>query len=507
MKFTINTIKLLKQSNSNNYYPNMSSRLSYQYDEFIKYKYINEKMPQQLISYCSDYARASKLDIDNYKDIMNDIIASIKKGDNPNDVVFRNYIKHYINTINQPNYNDFLGKLKALDFSSVKNVQFLASELIISAIRYPISIKGFTFNEDPKYKSPPEICADVAKYFSALMVKTEERNIGFHDELLKICQHFFLDFLNLNKALDENNVSTSDNYKGFMTFMGLLYSRGILNIKIVIDCIDKIKRNIFCSDSNADVRIKHVAEHSCVKHICKMYGPSITTKSVVESICFFDCNQNDSTTKTSLITKRKHTECINLYKGYEHLINHVIHSLELKINDLCENINNNNKSLIKYETLLNTIDSKPDSPIILGFILNKPINLLLPERTEDKIIKSFDDFTNIFDSKKEAYDAIKNIFEVDYKNIQNNISMFTKSIYTLYEYLDIIIKSHQEIITYNQYYKSMNKNQLITPFKPHIIITHNSIGQNLNKLCEKLSVFNDKFTTRYTTASIIKTTD
>jgi hypothetical protein len=50
-----------------------------------------------------------------------------------------------------------------------------------------------------------------------------------------------------------------------------------------------------------------------------------------------------------------------------------------------------------------------------------------------------------------------------------------------------MVKSHQEIIQLNQYYKSLNKNQLVAPFRPYVIITHNSIGANLNKLQEKLS--------------------
>jgi hypothetical protein len=486
------------------------SKLSYQYDEFIKYKAINEKLPQSLVVYsCSDGSRYCNLDISNYKEIMMEIIKSIKKGDDPNDAVFRNFIKHYINTINQSNYSDFLQKLKALDFNSVKNVQFFCNELITCAIRYPISVKGFTFNEDPKYKYVPEICADVAKYFSSFMTKTEEKNIGFQDELLKICQYFFLDFLNLPKKMDEHNISTSDNYKGFMTFMGLLYSRGIINIKIIIDCIDKIKRNIFCSDSIIDIKMKH-GDHSCIKHISKMYGPSIVSQTHVNSICFYDCNQGGAPSETNkLNTKRTHVECINLHKGYDHLISHVINSLRLKINDIVFNYEENTKILIKTEKIITNFKIKHDHVDVIGFVLNKSIRFLLGKE-DDRVIKKFDDYLNLFESKTKAYDELYIILESELKNIKDNISNISKSSEALLEYLNIIIKSHQEIINNNQYYKSLNKNSLVTPFKPNVIFTHNSIGQNLNKLCDKFDgIVIDKHITKYVNVEItkIKTTD
>jgi hypothetical protein len=51
----------------------------------------------------------------------------------------------------------------------------------------------------------------------------------------------------MNKSMDENNDDTSDNYKGFMTFMGLLYSRGIINSKAITNCINTIKKSIYAT--------------------------------------------------------------------------------------------------------------------------------------------------------------------------------------------------------------------------------------------------------------------
>ena len=43
----------------------------------------------------------------------------------------------------------------------------------------------------------------------------------------------------------------------------------------------------------------------------------------------------------NLVIKRTQTECINLYKGYEHLINHVLHHYDKLIDDIKNNIEKN----------------------------------------------------------------------------------------------------------------------------------------------------------------------
>jgi hypothetical protein len=207
---------------------------SYQYDDFVKYKECNNLLPQHLVQYCVQDTNEFSPNIDNFSDSMRDIITSITKGDNPNNLIFRNLIKSYINTINQSNYPEYLQKLKNLEFSSQESIHFLCNELIICAIRFPSAVQGFTFQEDPKIKSIPEICVDIAKQFSSFEIHIGDKKISFHEELTKICQRYFSDFVDLNKAMDEHNENTSDNYRGFMTFMGLLYTKGIINIKVVI---------------------------------------------------------------------------------------------------------------------------------------------------------------------------------------------------------------------------------------------------------------------------------
>lgn len=403
----------------------MSQRsLSYQYAELKQYQKVNNQMPPQLVSYCTQESGMGAPDISMFDDQLSSIILSITKGDDPNTVVLRNYIKSYINKIHQANYTEYLQKLKALNFTSKENIHYLGSELIVCAIKCPISFKGFTFEEDPKYKSVPEICADVAKQFCSFLVKSETCNLSFHEEIMKLCQQYFYDFVDLNKSLDENNENTSENYKGFMTFMGLLYSRGIITLKVVIDCVDVIKRSIFniASESSCGV---------CSKHNDKLFGNKKNTNKL---ICYYDCPRNETEQNIPKTTTRKHVECLNLYKGYEHLITHVVHSLKSRVNDF-----------------LAYVDGK------------------------------------VACSEEEKHSTVTKLEKLG-------------------EYLDIIIKSHQEFATLNSTFRSLNKNQLVSPFKPHVMIIHNGIGSSLNELHAKLSEYN-KYTTKYKPVTTGKTTE
>lgn len=466
----------------------MSQRsLSYQYGEIMQYQTINNTLPQHLVPYCIQETNCRGPDLSLFDEQLSEIISSITKGDNPNIIVFRNLIKFYVNKIHQANYQEYLQKLKSLDYSSKENIHYLGSELIICALKCPISVKGFTFQEDPKYKSVPEICADIAKQFSVFLIKGESGNISFHEELMKMCQQYFYDFVDLNKSLDENNEHTSDNYKGFMTFMGLLYSRGIINIKVVIDCIDTIKKSIFCCDCKSENHCSQ-QKHSCSDFHEKLTGNKKSVDNKLgKSICYYDCNKcNKPSIDNPITTLRKHIECVNLHKGYEHLLTHVIHSLESRVSDLAEGMGNKSKCVSNLENLLENVKKSG-----------------LTEKAKEYItLKNTENNTSITtDMKKE--DAVA-YFTNELTELQANYNNTVNALEKLCEYLDTIIKSHQEFVHLNQCYKSVNKNQLVSPFRPHVVIIHNSLGNNLNKLHEKLSKYNQKYTTKYKQVSVGK---
>lgn len=411
--------------------------LSYQYDEIMKFQKENNLLPKELVTYCIYDTNNNMPNLDNFEDTAHEIIDSVTKGIDQNVKIFRNYVKLYVNTINQSNYNDFLEKLKDLDYTNKENIHFLASELIVGSIRCAVSVRGFTFEEDPKFKTVPEVCADVAQHFSTCFSKGDTGEINFHNEINGICQQYFIDFLDMNKSMDENNEDTSENYKGFMTFMGLLFSRSVINIKIVVNCMDMIKRAIYATSCIAMEHMVLSNDHNCCKNsVHKMTGTKKQQKNELSKLlCYFDCNKCPHPTETNpFVTHHKHIECINLHKGYCHLLNHVVRSLD-----------------VRSSNLIKTIEMKTQ--------LTKNENV-----TEAELLT----FTKERDSNLEVLEK-------------------------LCEFVNIIIKSHQEMINLNKCYNSISsslqtKTRYVAPLKPHSVLEHNGIGSQLNKLQEKLSV-------------------
>lgn len=431
-------------------------KLSYQYDEIMSFQQVNNKLPNELITYCVTDTNNNIPNLGTYKEQLQEIIESIPKGIDPNSVVFRNLVREYIGTISQNNYDTFFLKLKSLNYASKENVHFLASELIVRAIRCDISVKGFTFDEDPKFKTFPEICADVAKHFSLVEIKNGEQKFQFHDEITKICQQYFSDFIDMNKSMDENNEDTSSNYKGFMTFLGLLYSRGVINIKIITGCMDSVKRAIFATSCMAKEHMVITPDHSCCEYsVTKLTGSKKDKNNELSKlICYFDCNKCTQPNDTNpFVTYHKHIECGVLHKGYEHLMNHVVRSLEVRSVELL-------KTLIERESIVKNIDKS------------------LSEEDKQELIESRNTTKSIVDK--------------------------------LCSFVDIIIKSHQELINLNKCYVSVSssaqsKSKYAPPLKNHSIINHNNIGVQLNKLQDKIMPHSAGHTTRYVPSTLTKT--
>jgi hypothetical protein len=396
--------------------------LSYQYDEFVKYKQINNILPQHLVPFCShETSKDVYPDISVFGETLNNIISSITMGADPNNSILKNRIKIYVGMVHQGNYEEYLLKLQEQSYFSKENIHFLLTELIICAASFPISIKGF--QEDPKHKSVPEVCADILKQFIKRVETIDDKQYSFHNELMKLCQQFFSDFVDLNKSLDENNLHTAEGYFGFMTVMGLLYARNIIGNRVVTDCLETIKRSIFCS-SNLP---KQLTSHNCEENCSKLMGykKNIDNK-LSKCICFFDCEISPPSEENLLETHRKSIECSNLYKGYEHLLSHVISSL--------------------------------------GKIEEAITNLKSAQMQLENAKQSAENYTEL---------------KTNYENANNAIIKYG-------DFVNTLIKIHQQMIDLNKYYRSLNKTQLIAPFKTPILLTHNNMGGKLNKIRDML---------------------
>lgn len=460
----------------------------YAYDEFMKYKDINAVIPSILYKNVG-LGKPNDINIDIYCGILNDIITSIKQGNDPNEIVLKNNIKHLINIINQLNYDETLEKIKKIDFSSVKIIRFFISELIICAMRYQISIKGYDF-EDMTHVTIPEICSDLQKYFITYIVPTDTNPNNFHMELLNVCQQYFLEFLNLNKSIDENNADTSDNYKGFMTVLGLLFERNVISIKIAGNCIEQIIKNIFCINTKLE---KKYEEHDCYECSKKMYGYTITSKSKIEQICFYDCEYlEDIDDKDDLVVKRTQTECLNLYKGYEHLIGHILHYYEKKVDEIKNSIEHFLTLLNKNVKLTKSYELKQDSQPIIDYIVCKTIDEVIPGFYDKTIIVKFDNYIKLFDDRKEALNMIGNILVNDTNTINEQIKLMNINMMKIENVMKSVIDFHTIILNNNKIFKAVNKKQLVEPLKKHVMITHKNIGTQINKLCLKIREDFDK---------------
>ena len=438
------------------------SSYSYSYEDFIKYQNLNNVLPQHLVAYCiKDHDSSMQIIQSQLEDQICNIITSVKKGDNPNDMIFKNMIKFHINTINQTNYQEILLKLKEMEYTSKSNIHFLATELIRCSISCPISFKGFNLQEESTHKYIPELCTDIAKQFSSFKIKINDDEISFHNELLAICQQYFVDFLDPNKNMDEHNTYNADNYKGFMTFLGLLYSKNIIPDGIVTRCLTLIKNTIF------------------------------TLNSSEETFC-----------------KRSSVECNNFYKGYEHLLNHVMHTFNLKIPKLIKSVKEKDSIIKNIENILKIINDnyQPEDNKIIDNIFEllskKYVNIQLKTIVTDEeysvindellnsTIQSRNDLFKLMHEKSFVNILIRILnSDIDSLNqINNTLKISLEKIYTS---IDTIIDCHQDMMTLNSQYKALDsRNQLVVPLRNFVVLTHNISGANLNKLHDSFHILN-----------------
>jgi hypothetical protein len=422
--------------------------LSYKIDDFIRYREKNTNMPQDILPYCYNNKEFGKPNISQYIEYMKVISENVTKGINTNDVIFKNDVKYLVNTINKKNYSDALNKLRSLNYTSRENVQFLTHELIVCTMRCPMGIKGIHKEKNLRNKALSEVLSDVIKYFCNNLTKENNNGIGFHDELLKMCRKFFMDFICLTKSMDQNNENTSDNYKGFMTMMGLMYENNLLPHKIVMECIDSIKRTIFCSkiSKHSEQIINELTEQHD-----KMFGYNRKNfcDELYNTIIYFDTdNELVKDERDRYVCYRNSTECINYYKGYENFAHHYVSLFNHKLYDFNKNLNNINKILVNINNKNAEI-----------------IDIYFEENNLEKMSDNIEENINILN-----------------KHYNEQKTILLKQIEKYAGFLNLFINSHEKITNLNELYKIRNKELLVNPLKQHIMILHDEITQQLHKL-------------------------
>jgi len=276
--------------------------ISYNLDEFMQYKQSNMMLPSNLKSFCNDIGGVLIFRDSIIKESSN-IVDSFLSGKNPNDIIFKNSIIELMNKITQRNFQQILESLKMLSYTKSEHFITLATDILIRAMTDPVAVKGIDL--PPNQQTLSEIYLFIVIDFFPLMIEENGKEIKFSSVFLDLCKRYFDDFSDSIKPLDQNNAYRVDNFKGFTNFLGLLYSRGLINGKVLHTCMIKVISLIFDTTWGA-------------------------------------------------------TECENAYEGYRKMLNHVIGTFEKKSDfndsdkkflcalwDLHEEIKTKNKSSSK----------------------------------------------------------------------------------------------------------------------------------------------------------------
>ena len=360
------------------------STISYELGVFLKYKNkictlakCNHSSIDNLTKFFKPDDRSNVVNISHYENELNFIISSILQGNNTNDVMFKNDIKYLLNIMTSVNFNETLDKLKLVDFSDQNRVIFFIYEIITNAVNCPSSVKGEIFQETT---SISHLYVQILNYFSKFH-NFKNSKICFNDELKNMCMIFFMDFVSLQKVMDNNNYYTVCNYKGFMSVLGLLLCYDLITFNIIIDCVDSIKRTIFC----AKIESLHVVNESN-----KMFGykKSLAPEHSNHFVYFDTPNIFDSNIHTCY---RSLDECLNYHKGYIFLmalvIQYVIKNDKIYDNLLLNILLRSHLEFISYNEIYKTINSgKITNPLKhYNIMSHNEIGLKLQNLINDKI--------------------------------------------------------------------------------------------------------------------------
>ena len=216
--------------------------ISYNIDEFMKYKELNYMLPVNLKPYCNDIGGTVYFREGMVKEV-GAIIDTFMNGRNPNDILFKNSIIEALNNITQRNYQTVITNLKSLNCDKTEHFTTLASDLLICAMTDITGVKGI--NMPPGQISSSEIFVLVASDFFPLMIEDNSKNIKFSTVFLEMCKRHFDDFCDAQKPLDHNNLYRVDNFKGFTNFLGLLFAKGLINSFAINDCMTRLVKLIY----------------------------------------------------------------------------------------------------------------------------------------------------------------------------------------------------------------------------------------------------------------------
>ena len=99
--------------------------ISYNLDEFMNYKEINNVLPEELKTYCLSI---NNIPLNIRSELlfeMKNINKSILSGSDPNDIILKTEIRDNLNKISKTNFDEYIEKLVNLNFSNLVIMKFL----------------------------------------------------------------------------------------------------------------------------------------------------------------------------------------------------------------------------------------------------------------------------------------------------------------------------------------------------------------------------------------------
>lgn len=283
----------------------------YDYNDFKKYQNINNIMPDELKEHCLHNNNNTISIRTEFESDIIEIINSIMKGVNPNNILTKNIIREYLNKLTKANIQDYLDKFDSINYTD-DIMSTLINELIIRSMNDSISVKGF---ESDNEITLSEIYAEIIHYHCK-KYNADPNNFG--NLTRKICQAYFDDFINPSKPLDKNNNYRVDNFKGFMNFIGILFKKNIISSKIILICINSLYNLIISKNKTLDethnifMAYERIINQIIIgynKKIIKDFSVLTNIKEIHDKM--IANNNKNNFKKYGLITHEQITETIN----------------------------------------------------------------------------------------------------------------------------------------------------------------------------------------------------
>lgn len=204
--------------------------IRYNFEEFSKFKEINDVMPQELQKHCIINNNCNIKIRDEFKEELIVVIDAMMKGMNPNNIMVKNTIREHLNKLTKENYSIILEQLETIQYTT-DILTTLATELIIRSMNDYVSAKGFENNNEITFT---DIYTDIIVIFT-------NKNDKFGNIIRNLSKNYFDDFIDPTNSLDKNNLYRVDNFKGFMNLIGLLYRKKIMGGKVINYCLNSLQ--------------------------------------------------------------------------------------------------------------------------------------------------------------------------------------------------------------------------------------------------------------------------